>query len=119
MSVEFPDLRSNSSGGGFSVSRVLKVAAKLVVSATGTLERAELKITRNDAMREAMRGKMKVIRIQLGAAGVPLPEPPKEDERKHEIEGGTTTYTLTFGRQQPSERAQAFKRDAVRLIEGK
>ncbi|MHC4550719.1 MAG: hypothetical protein ACYTEZ_18315 [Planctomycetota bacterium] len=99
-----------------AMHRVLRIGAEVVVTPQGRLERLAVKITRNDPLREMMRGRMKGIRVQLGGAGAPAP-PPDDDEKKHDIEGGTTTYALTFDRQEPSERARAFKREAERLLE--
>ncbi len=100
---------------GFMEGRVLDVHATLVVNADGTLSNAAIKITRSDPEREMMRGGgMRKIMIQGGAGGaVPLPA---EDEKKHDIVGGSTTYTLAFGKGGPSERAKAFKEDVERLI---
>jgi hypothetical protein len=101
-------------GTRFMNTRVLKVRAKLTVSEKGHLEQAAIKVIRNDPMREMMRGKG--IRIQMGGAGVPVPPPPAEDDtKKHDIEGGSTTYTLTFPKRQPSERVRTFQREVARL----
>ena len=80
----------------------------------GRLEQAAVTVTRNDPMREMMRGRMKGMRIQIGGAGAP-PPPANDDEKKHDIEGGSTTYTLTFENRKPSERIQAFQRYVARL----
>ncbi len=100
---------------GFMQARVLDVHATLVVTQDGGLASAALKITRSDPAREMMRGGgMKKIMIAGGAAGaVPLPS---DDDRKHDIVGGSTTYTLTFGKGGISERAKAFKEEVERLL---
>jgi len=98
-------------------ARVLKVGAKLTVSEKGRLEQAAITVTRNDPLREIMRGRGGM-RIQLGGAGAP-PPPPEDDDKKHDIEGGSTTYTLTFEEKQPSERVRAFQREVARLRESR
>jgi hypothetical protein len=111
--IVHPTLDANPMSG-----RVLKVRAKLVVDEQGRLEQAAVTVTRNDPMREMMRGKMKGMRIQIGGAGGP-PPPADDDEKKHDIEGGSTTYTLTFESRKPSERIRAFQRYVERLNEGR
>jgi len=102
------------------VPRVLKVRAKLIVTGKGRLEQAVVTVTRNDPLREMMRGGMKGMRIQFGGAGAPPPPPQaEEDEKKHFIEGASTTYTLTFESKEPSERIRAFQREAARLTDSR
>jgi hypothetical protein len=59
-------------------------------------------------------GQMRKIMIAGGAPGGALP--PADDDKKHDIPGGSTTYTLTFGNAGPSPRAQAFKAEVERLL---
>jgi hypothetical protein len=54
------------------------------------------------------------LRIQGGAAPQPKPAEKKDD---HDVEGGTTTYSLVFGEFGPSMRARLFKEQAETLIE--
>ncbi|MHC4817232.1 MAG: hypothetical protein ACYTF8_04105 [Planctomycetota bacterium] len=112
-------VRPTLSGSPMS-PRVLKVRATLTVTGKGRLEQAAVTVTRNDPVREMMRGKMKGMRIQFGGAGAPPPPPPAEDdEKKHDIEGGSTTYTLTFESKQPSERIRVFEREIARLTDAR
>ncbi len=97
-------------------ARVLKVRAKLTVSEKGRLEQAAITVVRNDPLREMMRGRMKGMRIQIGGAGAPAPPPPADDDtKKHDIEGGSTTYTLTFEDRKPPARIRAFESEVARL----
>ena len=59
-------------------------------------------------------GQIRKIMIAGGAPGGALP--PADDDKKHDIPGGSTTYTLTFGNGGPSARAQAFKAEVERLL---
>ena len=99
----------------FLQGRVLKVHATLVVKPDGALSTAAIKITRSDPTREMMRGgQIRKIMIAGGAPGGALP--PADDDKKHDIPGGSTTYTLAFGNGGPSARAQAFKAEVERLL---
>lgn len=112
------DLVRPTVGGSPMAARVLKVRAKVTVSEQGRLEEAAITVVRNDPLREMMRGRLKGMRIQFGGAGGPPPPPPADDDtKKHDIEGGSTTYTLGFQDRQPSERIRAF-RDAVERLNG-
>jgi hypothetical protein len=92
--------------------KVLRVEVELKVSKLGRFDRLVAKVVRNNPMA----GGMKHIRIMGGGFGQP-PKPPVEENKKKEVEGGSTTYTLRFGEKAPSERARIFKRTAKRLIE--
>jgi len=99
----------------FAEGRVLEAEATVVVRPNGALKSAAVKITRSDPMREMMRGEMR--RIVIAGGAPPGALPPKDDDKKHDIPGGSTTYTISFregGRL--SERAQAFKAEAERLL---
>ncbi len=108
-----------ATGGDLALlqGRVLEVHATLAVKPDGGLANAAIKITRSDPMREMMRGgEIRRIMIAGGAPGGALP--PADDDKKHDIPGGSTTYTLTFGNGGPSARAQAFKAEVERLLKG-
>jgi hypothetical protein len=97
----------------FTQGRVLGAEATLVVKADGTLASAAVKIVRSDVAREMMRGPgMRQIMIMGGA-----PMPPADDDKKHDIVGGSTTYTITFREGAAmSDRAKAFKAEVERLL---
>ena len=97
----------------FLQGRVLDVHATLVVTADGALASAAIRITRSDPTREMMRGGTRKIVIRGGPPGA---LPPADDDRKHDIVGGSTTYTLSFGKGGLSERGKAFRAEAERLI---
>jgi hypothetical protein len=99
----------------FAQGRVLEAHATVVVRPDGRLKSAAVKITRSDPMREMMRGDMRRIMIR-GAPGQALP--PADDDKKHDIPGGSTTYAISFGEGGPSARAQAFKEEVERLLRG-
>lgn len=97
-------------------ARVLEVRAKLTVNEKGRLVQAAITVVRNDPVREMMRGRMKGMRIQIGGAGAPAPPPPAHDDtKKHDIEGGSTTYTLTFEDRKPPARVRAFQSEVAQL----
>jgi hypothetical protein len=98
----------------FARGRVLKAEATVVVTPDGSLKSASMKITRSDPLREMMRGEMRRVVIRGGAPPGALP--PADDDRKHDIPGGSTTYTITFREGGPSGRAQAFKAEVERLL---
>ena len=98
--------------------RVLAAEATIVVKPDGGLKSAAIKLTRSDPMREMMRGQTRRIVIR-GGAGVPGGAlPPADDDKKHDIVGGSTTYTFSFEEGGPSERAKAFKGEVERLLKG-
>lgn len=106
-----------ATGGELSIlqGRVLDVHATLVVEQDGGLQSAAIKVTRSDPMREMMRGgEIRKIMIAGGAPGGALP--PADDDKKHDIPGGSTIYTLTYGNTGPSARANAFKAEVERLL---
>lgn len=99
----------------FMQGRVLEAHVTLVVEPDGALSTAAVKITRSDPTREMMRGgRMRKIVIAAGGPGGALP--PEDDDKKHDIVGSSTTYTLTFGKGGPSDRAKAFKAEVERLL---
>jgi hypothetical protein len=100
----------------FLQGRVLDAEATVVVKPDGRLVSAAIKLTRSDPTRELMRGQMKKIMIRAGA-GVPGGAvPPADDDKKHDIVGGSTTYAFSFEEGGPSERAKAFKEEVERLL---
>jgi hypothetical protein len=97
---------------GFTQGRVLGAEATLVVKPDGTLASAAVKITRSDPMREMMRGgRLGGIMVMAGA-----PMPPADDDKKHDIVGGSTTYAISFREGGMSDRAKAFKAEVERLL---
>jgi hypothetical protein len=94
--------------------RVLETRATLVLHADGRLKSVAVRVTRSDPMREMMRGGVRQIVIAGGAPPGALP--PADDDRKHEIAGGSTTYTLSFREGGPSARAKAFQEEMERLL---
>jgi len=94
--------------------RVLDVEATLVVKPDGHLRSAAIKITRSDPTREMMRGGQ-MRQIVIGPGG-PVPAPPDGDDKKHDIVGGSTTYTLSFREGGLSPRAKAFKEEVERIL---
>ena len=98
------------------VAKVLKAQGELVVSKEGRFKKIKISVTRNDPMAEAMRNQGG-FRVVIQGGGQPAPQKKKADDEKHDIEGGTTHYTLTFDRDGPSERAQAFKKRVSGLVE--
>jgi len=99
----------------FTRGRVLDAQATLVVTPDGRLKSAAVKITRSDPAREMMRGgQMRQIVIAAGGPAGALP--PAEDDKKHDIPGGSTTYTLSFTENGLSARAKAFEEEADRLL---
>jgi hypothetical protein len=103
-------------GAGPFLAKVLEVHGTLVVSPEGELRSVMVKVTRNDPQRELMRGRIgRGIRVQIGGAPG-LPREDEESDEKHDIEGGSTTYTLRLSRGEPPERAIRFKRDMNELL---
>lgn len=100
----------------FAEGRVLDAEATVIVTRDGRLKSAALKITRSDPMREMMRGEMRRLVIAGGAPAGALP--PADDDKKHDIPGGSTTYAISFREGRVSERAQAFKAEVERLLKG-
>jgi hypothetical protein len=100
----------------FAQGRVLEAHATLVVKPDGSLKSAAVKITRSDPMREMMRGEMR--RIVIAGGAPPGALPPADDAKKHDIPGGSTTYTISFREGGLSDRAKAFKEEAERLLRG-
>jgi len=99
----------------FTRGRVLDAHATLVVDPEGRLKSATVKITRSDPTREMMRGQVRRFVIQGGPGGV-VPPAPADDDNKHDIPGGSTTYTISFREGPPSERARAFKEEVERIL---
>jgi hypothetical protein len=99
----------------FMQGRVLDAEATLVVGKDGRLRTAKVKITRSDPMREMMRGDFRRIAAGRGVPGGALP--PADDDKKHDIPGGSTTYNLEFRDARMPARAQAFKTEVERLLE--
>ncbi|MCK6458675.1 MAG: hypothetical protein L6Q95_02120 [Planctomycetes bacterium] len=98
----------------FTRGRVLKAEATVVVTPDGRVKSAAVKITRSDPLREMMRGEMRRVVIRGGAPPGALP--PADDGRKHDIPGGSTTYTIAFRETPPSDRAKAFREEVERLL---
>lgn len=98
----------------FAQGRVLEARATVVVTRDGRLKSAAVKVTRSDPMREMMRGEVR--RIAIGGGAPPGALPPAGDDRKHDIPGGSTTYTITFRETPPSDRAKAFREEVERLL---
>lgn len=106
-------------GGGLmfpgATAKVLKTTARLVVGKEGRFKSIAVDVTRNDPMAEAMRGRGG-FRVVV-KNGQPVPQKQKADEEKHDIEGGTTTYTIRFDRDGPSDRAKEFKKRVSALLD--
>jgi hypothetical protein len=91
--------------------RVLGAEAEVVLAADGTLKEAKVKVLHSDPMQRMLKGEFKAVQIQVGAAGGMQPVPDEEEgDEKHDVETGSTTYTLTFDGRGPPERALAFKK---------
>lgn len=93
-------------------SRVLRAEATLLVSKDGKFKSAAIKLVRSDTLAGLKSG------VIVRGGGVIQVEQKKRDE-KHDVEGGSTTYTLTFGEQKPAERARDFKRQIQRMLGAK
>ena len=98
-------------------SRVMRAEGSFTVTKEGRFRSIAIKLVRNDSMAEMMRnGIGGNIRI-VGGGGVVLGGGnDQKNKEKHEIEGGSTTYTLTFGDNKPSDRAAGFKRKVLRML---
>ncbi len=98
----------------FARGRVLEARATVVVGSDGRVKSAAVKLTRSDPMREMMRGQMR--HIVIGGGAPPGALPPADDDKRHDIPGGSTTYTITFREGGPSPRALAFREEVERLL---
>jgi len=101
---------------GLMAKRALRAEAECVVTPQGDLVRATITIHHQDPLHEmAAKGLRKV---RIGAGGgiqVGEEEDDEADDGQHDVETGSTTYALEFGRGGPSERARAFREKARRL----
>jgi hypothetical protein len=113
-------VRPLGDGGGFQRVRTLRVDGTLVVTPEGRFKRIAVKVTHNDPVAESQRGRTVRIVVQGGGGpggGQILPVENDDGEEKHDLEGGKTTYTLTFGEGEPSARAKDFRREIEALLE--
>ena len=94
-------------------SRVLRAEATFSVTKDGKFRSVAIKLVRTDSMANVFKGGRIVFR-----GGVVELKKQKKNE-KHDVEGGSTTYTLTFGDNKPSERARQFKRKIMRALGAK
>lgn len=107
-------------GDGIRRVRTLRVDATLVVAPDGRFERIAVKVTHNDPVAETQRGGSVHIFVQGGQGGQGVQVVPAEKEKgeeQHDLEGGKTTYTLTFTAGEPSARARDFRRTIEALLE--
>ena len=104
---------TRNAAGMFSshVSRVLRTELRFAVSTEGVLKRTEITVVRNDPMAEMRR---RGGGVRIGGAAPPPPQP--KGEGGHDVEGGSTTYTLDYSHSKPSERAVEFLRRMRRLV---
>ncbi len=107
---------------GGMLPKVLRVEAELHVSKDGDLTEAKIKVVHNDPMQEMMRGRGGGMRIQIvgGAGGFqPVPQQDNKKNKKHDIEGKASVYTIHFAREAtPTARAKAFKSRVAGLAGG-
>jgi len=130
--------------GMFPQNLLLEAKATFVVTKDGRFKTAAITFTRNDPNQEMLRRwkNKKGARVVIGGFGgqapppqggqggggaPPPPKPGGDDAQKDgekkkadekPIEGGTTTYTLTFENAEPSDAAKGFKREVARLAGG-
>jgi hypothetical protein len=95
-------------------SRVLRAEATFSVTKDGKFRSVAIKLVRTDPMANVFKGG----RIGFGGV-VELKKQKKKKNEKHDVEGGSTTYTLTFGDNKPSERTRQFKRKIMRALGAK
>ena len=94
-------------------SRVLRAEATFVVTKDGRFRSVAIKLVRSDAMSGMLKGRG--IIVQKGG-GFVWPQEQKKKKEKHDVEGGSTTYTLTFGDNKPSAQAREFKKKILRTL---
>jgi len=101
--------------GGFYRVRTLRVHATAVVEPEGRLKSLVIEVTHNDPIAESQRGGGVRIILQGGQGGPAVPVQ-RDDEDKHDIEGGKTTYRLEFIEAAPSARAHAFRHAIEKML---
>ena len=95
------------------LSKVMRVEARLVVTKEGRFREISLKVVRTDPT-----STLRQLRVGLGPGGQPQLEP-EEGKKKKEVEGGSTTYTLSLLRSLGLERDHPAARNACReLLDG-
>ncbi len=97
---------------------VLRANVEMRLTKDGELKSTTIKVVRNNPAASMMGGGMVQIVVQGGAGGAPgWLQPQGGKDKKEQVEGKTTVYSLDFTKTQPSERATAFKREILRSLQ--
>jgi len=96
---------------------ILRADVEMRLTKDGELKSTTIKVVRNNPAASMMGGGMVQVIVQGGAGGAPGWVPKGGKDKKEQVEGKTTIYSLDFTKTQPSERATAFKREILRSLQ--